>query len=145
MTAFSIRFHIILLTVELRFFYNKNHSVRNSYVTTSLHCNNAQRKVGVMAVCFYGRFCNKAIFGFTNGVFYFDRQSNCNSNFNSNQLRRWRSGLERLYRKQKVGSLNPNRERPRSLKQIMTAPRKNARYQVFVSEMTIINGCSLLQ
>ena len=29
----------------------------------------------VTAVCFYGRFCNKALFGFTNGVIYFDRQT----------------------------------------------------------------------
>ena len=44
--------------------------------------------------------------------------------------RRWRSGLERSPRKRKVGCSNPGRKRPKSLKQIVTAPLPNARHQV---------------
>ena len=46
---------------------------------------------------------------------------------------RWRRRFERSPRKRKVGCLNPNRNRPSSLKQVLTAPLS--------SEMTIINRC----
>ena len=63
-------------------------------------------------------------------------------------LQRWRSGLERSPRKRKVGCSNPNRDRPKSLKQVMTAKLPNARHQGEChgsSKITIINRCPVLQ
>ena len=47
--------------------------------------------------------------------------------------RRWRSLLERLLRKRKVGCSNPSRYRPKSLKQVATGPLPNVRQKVCVS------------
>ena len=44
---------------------------------------------------------------------------------------RWkRSRLERSLRTRKVGRLNPSRDRPKSLKQVVTVPLLNAQQQV---------------
>ena len=51
-------------------------------------------------------------------------------------------------RKRKVGCSNPSRDRPKSLKQVVTAPLPNAWHQCEChgsSEMTIINGYSVSQ
>ena len=45
----------------------------------------------------------------------------------------WRSGLERWPRKRKVGCSNLSRDRPKSLKQLVTAPLPNARQKVRMS------------
>ena len=45
-----------------------------------------------------------------------------------NGPRRSRSRIERLPRKRKVGFSNPNRDRPKLLKQVVTAPLPNARH-----------------
>ena len=37
-------------------------------------------------------------------------------------------GLERSPRKRKVSCLNPRRDRPKSFKQVVTAPLRNARH-----------------
>ena len=56
----------------------------------------------------------------------------------------WRSGLECLPRKQKVGCSNPSRYRPKPLIQAVTAPvpKLGIRCECHgYSKMTIINGC----
>ena len=61
----------ILLTARLWNF----HSVRISYVTTSLHLQQCSEKGACYGSMFIGRFCNKALFSFTNGIIYIDRQT----------------------------------------------------------------------
>ena len=48
------------------------------------------------------------------------------------QPRRQRSELERSPRKRKVGCSNSNRDRPKSLKQVVTTPLTNARHKVLL-------------
>ena len=56
-------------------------------------------------------------------------------NFQNILPRRWRSGLDRSHRMRKVGCSNPNRDRPKSLKQVVTAPLLNVRQKVGVSRV----------
>ena len=55
--------------------------------------------------------------------------------FRWGQPRRWRSGLERSPLKRKVGCSNPSFNRPKSLKQVVTAPLTNTRHSVWVSRV----------
>ena len=47
-------------------------------------------------------------------------------NLHANLPRRWWSGLERSPRKRKVGCSNPCRNRPNSLREVVTVPQPNA-------------------
>ena len=44
---------------------------------------------------------------------------------NTAKPRRWRSGLERSPRKRKIGCSNPSSDKPKSFKQVVTAPLPN--------------------
>ena len=61
--------------------------------------------------------------------------------------RRWRSGLERSPCKRKSGYSNPSRDRPKSLKPVVTTLLSKARQQVWheSSQMTILIGCPVSQ